>query len=83
MGAMRLSVHQSKIWFYKIRLENLFISCDGEYWFRCKNGHCISKTWLCDKEDDCMDWSDESDCKEEKVSAPEPAAATCPGTDYK
>ena len=41
--------------------------------------------WLCDKEDDCMDWSDETDCKDDEVSAlePETGDATCAGTDYK
>ena len=62
-----------------------YSSCVGEDWFRCNNGHCISRHWLCDKEDDCMDWSDEADCKDDEVAALEPAtmAATCAGTDYK
>ena len=42
---------------------------------------------MCDKEDDCMDWSDEVNCegkealkKQTDVEKPE---VTCAGTDYK
>ena len=82
---MRLSVLQSKIQVSIITEIILFSSCVGEDWFRCDNGHCISRMWLCDKEDDCMDWSDETDCKDDEVSASEPETgdATCAGTDYR
>ena len=28
--------------------------------FKCNNGRCISKSYLCDSDDDCGDKSDES-----------------------
>lgn len=31
--------------------------------FQCANKRCIQKIWLCDAENDCGDFSDESNCK--------------------
>ncbi|XP_076823399.1 prolow-density lipoprotein receptor-related protein 1-like isoform X2 [Clavelina lepadiformis] len=33
--------------------------CGTDY-FECDNGHCISNKWLCDRDNDCKDNSDES-----------------------
>ena len=30
--------------------------------FKCRNGHCIPKPWLCNKVNDCQDGSDEVGC---------------------
>lgn len=32
--------------------------CDADK-FKCKNGRCILRRWLCDRENDCSDGSDE------------------------
>lgn len=30
--------------------------------FKCNNGKCVLKTWICDSDDDCGDNSDEQNC---------------------
>lgn len=30
--------------------------------FLCQNKNCVYEAWICDKTDDCGDWSDEVDC---------------------
>ena len=34
-------------------------SCRSDQ-FRCNNGNCIQKSYVCDSDDDCGDYSDES-----------------------
>ena len=36
--------------------------CSKFYW-KCQNGICISKDYVCDDEDDCGDGSDERNCR--------------------
>lgn len=31
--------------------------------FRCQNERCIPSVWRCDEDDDCLDNSDEDDCR--------------------
>ena len=35
--------------------------CQGEFFFKCRDGGCISKSLVCDNEGNCLDASDESD----------------------
>ena len=35
-------------------------TCEKIEAFQCKNGKCISKSYICDSNDDCGDRSDES-----------------------
>ncbi|XP_041374759.1 low-density lipoprotein receptor-related protein 2-like [Gigantopelta aegis] len=42
--------------------------------FKCDNGRCIPRSYRCDRDNDCLDNSDESDC---------PADSTCPSNRFK
>lgn len=46
---------------YFNNLSAAFHSC-GPNEFRCANGRCIFKSWVCDHENDCKDGSDELEC---------------------
>ena len=37
-------------------------NCSGDQ-FGCSNGRCIPAQWRCDRDDDCGDMSDETDCR--------------------
>lgn len=49
--------------FYPVVLE-AYPSCDGNE-FTCSSGRCIPQRWVCDKFNDCGDYSDEKGCGEE------------------
>ena len=37
--------------------------------FRCANGRCVSRDFICDLEDDCGDRSDERNCRKSSLSS--------------
>lgn len=39
--------------------------CTAEQ-FQCASGHCIMKTWQCDKDNDCDDASGDEESSDEK-----------------
>lgn len=39
-----------------------FMTCKSDD-FRCSNGHCIPKYFVCDGDKDCVGGDDESNCR--------------------
>ncbi|XP_059147553.1 sortilin-related receptor-like isoform X2 [Physella acuta] len=44
--------------------------------FRCANGYCIPKRFLCDDINDCFDGSDENYCSNRKIQTTHPRKQT-------
>lgn len=42
--------------------------CSRYFQYECKNGRCVPAWWKCDGENDCGDWSDESQCSGTQIS---------------
>jgi low density lipoprotein-related protein 2 len=42
--------------------EPLVDTCSQAYQFKCANGRCVRRSDVCDGENDCLDFSDESNC---------------------
>lgn len=36
--------------------------CAEPAWFKCQSGRCVSKSFVCDGDNDCDDLSDEKNC---------------------
>lgn len=47
------------VWFYT-DCENR--KCPDDQ-FHCDDGHCIKRNWTCDGDKDCIDGTDEQNCK--------------------
>ena len=45
----------------------MFIGCDKENEFTCKNNECIPNQFRCDGQLDCADDSDEHNCRELEI----------------
>jgi hypothetical protein len=78
MEAMRITAVSCYKLINKLVLDCLFLAytkCSQDH-FKCDNGRCISKKWLCDMEDDCRDGSDEKNC-------PSVNPVTCGSTEFK
>ena len=43
--------------------QNILEAGCSESEYECDNGKCISASFICDWEDDCGDYSDESNCE--------------------
>ena len=54
----------------------VFVACTNSQ-FKCPNGLCISKNWLCDGDDDCSDNSDEKCTVGESESCSNSQFACC------
>lgn len=66
MDLMRWIVQTKRILVIRKNFSNLKIIVF--MFFRCNDGQCISNNWRCDGDSDCMDNSDENNCKLETCS---------------